>query len=209
MRFVGELDSKYDAERVAPGMGGSVRSTGESLASSWPPAQRMRAPRRNVPPTAGHCTCIRWQWMAKGERHWATRSTFRGRPCQPPTHLRIAERILEKSHYYQVARDFARMVSEADRGTVAGLRFVIMNGGGPGIMEAGNRGAFEAGRESVGMNITLPTEQLPNPYITPELCFQFRYFALRKLHFLKRVSFAESAQPIWQTIEQWYGTRSG
>jgi uncharacterized protein (TIGR00730 family) len=65
-------------------------------------------------------------------------------------------------------------------------KYVIVTGGGPGIMEAANRGAFDIGAKSVGLNITLPREQLPNPYITPELCFRFRYFALRKMHFLLR-----------------------
>ncbi len=95
---------------------------------------------------------------------------------------RIADRLLAKSRYYEVARAFARIVSEANLPS----EFVILTGGGPGIMEAGNRGAFDADRPSVGLNIGLAREQTPNPYITPELCFQFRYFALRKLHFLMR-----------------------
>ena len=97
----------------------------------------------------------------------------------------IAERVLAKSKYYDVARDFAQLVSERCM-EMAPCELYIMTGGGPGIMEAGNRGAFEAGRESVGLNIALPLEQVPNPYITPDLCFDFRYFALRKLHFMKR-----------------------
>ena len=99
--------------------------------------------------------------------------------------VRVAERVLAKSTYYDVARKFAQLVSESCKG-VAPSEFVITTGGGPGIMEAANRGAFDAGRKSIGLNITLPLEQYPNAYITPELCFQFRYFALRKLHFLKR-----------------------
>jgi hypothetical protein len=96
-----------------------------------------------------------------------------------------AERLAEKSRYYEAAREFARLVSCACQ--VDGrCEYVVVTGGGPGIMEAANRGAFDAGAKSIGFNITLPAEQLPNPYITPELCFRFRYFALRKMHFLLR-----------------------
>jgi len=97
----------------------------------------------------------------------------------------VAERVLAKSHYYDVSREFARLVSEHSEHAERG-RLVVMTGGGPGIMEAANRGAFDAGARNVGLNITLPHEQVPNPYVTPELCFRFHYFALRKLHFLLR-----------------------
>lgn len=98
---------------------------------------------------------------------------------------RVARRIVAKSHYYDVAREFGRLVSRACQRNHE-CDFVVMTGGGPGVMEAANRGAFDAAGKSVGLNITLPHEQYPNPYITPELCFQFRYFALRKMHFLGR-----------------------
>lgn len=98
--------------------------------------------------------------------------------------LAIAKRLLEKSRYYDVAREFGRIVGTAE-GT-PGNRLVIVTGGGPGIMEATNRGAYDAGARTAGLNITLPHEQYPNPYVTPELCFRFRYFGMRKLHFLKR-----------------------
>jgi uncharacterized protein (TIGR00730 family) len=100
-------------------------------------------------------------------------------------HLAAAERISAKSHYYDVAREFGRLVGEANRAAPS-PRLVIMTGGGPGLMEAANRGAFDVGAKSVGLNIELPHEQFPNPYVTPDLCFRFHYFALRKLHLLLR-----------------------
>lgn len=99
--------------------------------------------------------------------------------------LKVARRILDNSHFYTVAREFGRLVGESGEGA-QDCRLVVMTGGGPGIMEAANRGAFDAGAKTVGLNIDLPHEQYPNPYISPELCFRFRYFALRKMHFLQR-----------------------
>jgi len=95
-----------------------------------------------------------------------------------------ARRQLAMSRYYDEARRFAALVTERTREHETPL--YIVTGGGPGIMEAGNRGAHEVGGRSLGMNIVLPHEQTPNPYITPELCFQFHYFALRKMHLLMR-----------------------
>ena len=99
--------------------------------------------------------------------------------------LRIARSILEKSRFYDEAREFARLVSRECQSR-DGHEYVIVTGGGPGVMEAANRGAFDVGAKSVGLNITLPMEQEPNPFITPDLCFQFHYFGIRKMHFLLR-----------------------
>jgi len=97
----------------------------------------------------------------------------------------VAERKLALSKYYEVAREFARLVSSTCQ--VDGrCDYAIMTGGGPGIMEAANRGAADVNAKSIGLNITLPQEQHPNRYITPALNFQFRYFAIRKMHFLIR-----------------------
>jgi uncharacterized protein (TIGR00730 family) len=98
-----------------------------------------------------------------------------------------AQKLVDKSHYYEDARAFGRLVGESGGG-VDDNRVVLMTGGGPGIMEAANRGAYDVGSKSIGLNITLPHEQYPNPYITPDLCFLFYYFAIRKMHFMKRAS---------------------
>ena len=101
-----------------------------------------------------------------------------------------ARRLVELSSFYDSAREFAFLASKfgqpQDSSFPCCSTHVIVTGGGPGIMEAANRGAFDAGCRSVGFNIELPHEQYPNPYITPDLCFKFNYFALRKFHFVMR-----------------------
>ena len=97
---------------------------------------------------------------------------------------KIAERLVAKSKYYAVARELGRLASSFPVDTDGRRHFVVCSGGGPSIMEAANRGAADVGAESIGLNIVLPHEQAPNPYVTPRLSLQFHYFALRKMHFL-------------------------
>lgn len=106
-----------------------------------------------------------------------------------PRNKRLQEKVFEakrdlfNSQYYELARRFAKIVAEESKKSKK-YNLVISTGGGPGIMEGANRGAWEMNAKTIGYNIDLPKEQKPNPFITPELCFQFRYFALRKMHFL-------------------------
>ncbi len=101
------------------------------------------------------------------------------------TVMKKAQKRAEHAHYYSVARDFSKMVSSTCQIT-GRCEYVVVTGGGPGVMEAANRGAYDIGAKSIGLNIELPFEQAPNPFITPDLCFNFHYFAIRKMHFLIR-----------------------
>jgi hypothetical protein len=99
---------------------------------------------------------------------------------------RIAHNLAAKAKYYDEARKLARMAASAPPDDAGCRHFVVCSGGGPSIMEAANRGAHDVGAQTIGLNIVLPHEQAPNEYVTPELSFQFHYFALRKMHFLIR-----------------------
>jgi uncharacterized protein (TIGR00730 family) len=102
------------------------------------------------------------------------------------TQRAIANRLKANSKYYDEARKLARLASATPRGLDGKKHFVVCSGGGPSIMEAANRGAHDLGADTIGLNIVLPHEQAPNDYVTPDLSFQFHYFALRKMHFLLR-----------------------
>ncbi len=106
-------------------------------------------------------------------------------PDHPKSQKSIAENIVGNSHFYNEARSLSQKITQLSLQT-GGKQLVIVTGGGGGIMEAANRGAADVGGKSIGLNIVLPYEQEPNPYITQDLCFQFHYFAIRKMHFLKR-----------------------
>src|SRR3954470_23154501 len=108
------------------------------------------------------------------------------RAATNPEQEKVAERLKAKSPLYDVARELARLASQYDVDEDGKKHFVVCSGGGPSFMEAANRGAADVGAESIGLNIVLPHEQLPNRYVTPDLSFQFHYFALRKMHFLLR-----------------------
>ena len=106
-------------------------------------------------------------------------------PAPADRHTARTETLAGLAEYYEEARKFAARVTEESLKT-GGKELVVVTGGGPGVMEAGNRGAVDAGGHSIGLNIVLPHEQAPNSYVTPELCFNFHYFAIRKMHFLMR-----------------------
>ncbi|QGM97205.1 TIGR00730 family Rossman fold protein [Methylocystis parvus] len=135
------------------------------------------------------------------------RDAARVRPddAEAARRLRIAERVAQKAPYYQIARDLGRIVGEAGMRREGG-RLAIVTGGGPGIMEAANRGAFDAGAPNVGLNISLRREQFPNPYVTPELCFRFHYFAMRKLHFMLRAQALVAFPGGYGTLDELFET---
>ncbi|MCX7304940.1 MAG: LOG family protein [Hyphomicrobiales bacterium] len=118
----------------------------------------------------------------------------------------IQKRNLEaNSRYYEEARSFARICSQHSAASYY-REFVIVTGGGPGVMEAGNRGAHDVGAPSIGLNIVLPHEQAPNPYVTPDLCFNFHYFAIRKMHFIMRAKAVAVFPGGFGTMDEFFET---
>ena len=116
----------------------------------------------------------------------AERQLHKAQASADPVAIRRAEALVRNAHYYEKSRRFAQLVADYSLSCAKEDRLYIATGGGPGIMEAANRGAHDRGALNVGLNILLPHEQEPNPYISPELSFKFHYFALRKMHFLMR-----------------------
>ncbi|WP_024586666.1 LOG family protein [Aliihoeflea sp. 2WW] len=113
--------------------------------------------------------------------------------------------LLANAKYYDEAREFARLCSQ--HSASYGYReFVVVTGGGPGVMEAGNRGATDVDAPSIGLNIVLPHEQAPNPYVTPELCFNFHYFAIRKMHFVMRAKAVAVFPGGFGTMDEFFET---
>ncbi len=117
----------------------------------------------------------------------------------------VARRVLANSSYYEQARKLGELITLGTRGS-ENCELVVVTGGGGGIMEAANRGAMEAGGKSIGLNIVLPFEQRPNAYITPELCFHFHYFAIRKMHFLKRARALVACPGGFGTLDELFET---
>lgn len=144
--------------------------------------------------------------MAKQEQETALQLE-REKPGSPEAVAALARaaKRLEHARYYELAREFARLVSSNCQ-LNGESNYVVVTGGGPGIMEAGNRGAYDVGAKSIGLNIKLPFEQAPNPYISPELCFNFRYFGIRKMHFLMRAKALVAFPGGYGTLDELFET---
>lgn len=126
-----------------------------------------------------------WDKPESEERIRELQKLVKRNPKNPELKKKLASvrRLMDSVKYYEEARNLGKIVS---KNSLDGRKLLIVTGGGPGIMEAANRGAYEAGAKTIGLNITLPSEQAPNPYVSPEFCFRFHYFAIRKMHFVMR-----------------------
>ncbi|HCC48403.1 MAG TPA: TIGR00730 family Rossman fold protein [Elusimicrobia bacterium] len=127
-----------------------------------------------------------WDKKQSDDRVTEIQALLRKNPKDPVLKNKLAsvKGLQRSTKFYDVARDFGRLISASD--ALKDRKLVVVTGGGPGIMEAANRGAHDAGARSIGLNITLDMEQGPNPYVSPEFCFRFHYFAIRKMHFVMR-----------------------
>ncbi len=175
-------------------------SSDRKAAESAPDTAQTRAPayrlaftdddfmcREELRPVRLQLELLKPQLMLDAEGVDSTIVLFGGARIPEPAekHMARTETLAELSRFYDETREFARLMTlKSMQGN--GREGVIVTGGGPGVMEAGNRGAMDADGRSVGLNIVLPFEQAPNEYVTPELCFNFHYFAIRKMHFLMR-----------------------
>jgi hypothetical protein len=175
-------------------------SVDRTAAESVPDTPQTRAPayrlafnddeflcRQELRPVRLQLELLKPELMLDEQGVQSTIVLFGGARIPPPAEKESArtETLKDLSRFYEQTQRFARLVTEKSLAE-GGAENVIVTGGGPGVMEAGNRGAMEAGGRSIGLNIVLPHEQAPNAYVTPELCFNFHYFAIRKMHFLMR-----------------------
>lgn len=143
--------------------------------------------REELRPVRLQLELLKPQMMLDAEGVQSTIVLFGGARIPAPENKAKArtQTLADLSHFYDETREFARLMTLKSMES-GGHEDVIVTGGGPGVMEAGNRGALDAGGRSIGLNVVLPFEQAPNAYVTPELCFNFHYFAIRKMHFLMR-----------------------
>jgi len=175
-------------------------SSDRAAAESAPDTAQTRAPayrlafndedflcREELRPVRLQLELLKPQLMLDEQGINSTIVLFGGARIPEPSkkHHARTDTLSELSRFYDQTREFARLITLKSMKS-GGHDDVVVTGGGPGVMEAGNRGAMEAGGRSVGLNIVLPFEQAPNEYVTPELCFNFHYFAIRKMHFLMR-----------------------
>ncbi|MCX7558144.1 LOG family protein [Sulfitobacter sp. F26204] len=175
-------------------------NTDRAAAEAAPDTPQTRAPayklaftddafmgREELRPVRLQLELLKPEMMLDAEGITSTIVLFGGARIPEPAQKDMArtKTLAELSRFYDEAREFSRLMTlKSMKG--GGTQDVIVTGGGPGVMEAGNRGAVDAGGRSIGLNIVLPFEQAPNLYVTPELCFNFHYFAIRKMHFLMR-----------------------